>query len=106
MSERSVLIVDDEKNIRLTLALALEKLNLPVDTAGNGDEALSKLAEKSYALMLLDLRMPGHRRHGSPAAGRTDQARSQGSHHHRLGFHRGRGGGHETGSGGFPAKAF
>jgi len=59
MSDRSVLIVDDEKNIRLTLAMALEKLNLPVDTALNGEEALKKLAEKSYALMLLDLRMPG-----------------------------------------------
>ena len=59
MSDRSVLIVDDEKNIRLTLALALEKLNIPVDTAVNGEEALQKLAEKSYALMLLDLRMPG-----------------------------------------------
>jgi FixJ family two-component response regulator len=59
MSDRSVLIVDDEKNIRLTLALALEKLNIPVDTAVDGEEALKKLAEKSYALMLLDLRMPG-----------------------------------------------
>lgn len=59
MSDRSVLIVDDEKNIRLTLALALEKLNIPVDTAVNGEEALKKLAEKSYGLMLLDLRMPG-----------------------------------------------
>lgn len=59
MSDRPVLIVDDEKNIRLTLALALEKLNIPVDTAANGEEALKKLAEKSYALMLLDLRMPG-----------------------------------------------
>jgi FixJ family two-component response regulator len=59
MSDRSVLIVDDEKNIRLTLALALEQLNIPVDTAANGEEALQKLAEKSYGLMLLDLRMPG-----------------------------------------------
>jgi FixJ family two-component response regulator len=59
MSNRLVLIVDDEKNIRLTLALALEQLNLPVDTAVNGEEALKKLAEKAYALMLLDLRMPG-----------------------------------------------
>ena len=59
MADRSVLIVDDEKNIRLTLSLALEKLNLLVDTAVNGEEALGKLKEKSYALMLLDLRMPG-----------------------------------------------
>jgi FixJ family two-component response regulator len=59
MSDRSVLIVDDEKNIRLTLSMALDKLNIPVDTAVNGEEALNKLAGKSYALMLLDLRMPG-----------------------------------------------
>ena len=59
MSNRSVLIVDDEKNIRLTLSMALEKLKIPVDTAVNGEEALNKLAEKSFALMLLDLRMPG-----------------------------------------------
>lgn len=55
----SVLIVDDEKNIRLTLSMALETLNLAVDTAVNGEEALQKLAEKPYALILLDLRMPG-----------------------------------------------
>jgi DNA-binding response OmpR family regulator len=59
MADRSVLIVDDEKNIRLTLSLALEKLHLDVDTAVDGEEALRKLAAKSYTLMLLDLRMPG-----------------------------------------------
>lgn len=59
MSDRSVLIVDDEKNIRLTLSMALEKLDILVDTAADGEEALRKLAERSYALVLLDLRMPG-----------------------------------------------
>lgn len=59
MSDRSVLIVDDEKNIRLTLSVALKELNLSVDTAVNGEEALQKLGRKSYALILLDLRMPG-----------------------------------------------
>lgn len=59
MSNRSVLIVDDEKNIRLTLSVALEKLNISVDTAVNGEEALHKLKAKTFALMLLDLRMPG-----------------------------------------------
>jgi DNA-binding response OmpR family regulator len=54
-----VLIVDDEIYIRVTLSVALEKLNLSVDTAASGAEALNKLAEKSYGLMLLDLRMPG-----------------------------------------------
>ena len=59
MSSPAILIVDDEKNIRFTLSMALEELNLSVDTAVNGEEALHKLAEKSYALILLDLRMPG-----------------------------------------------
>ena len=59
MKDKSVLIVDDEKSIRLTLAMALEKLEVPVDQAENGKEALSMLAEKPYSLMLLDLRMPG-----------------------------------------------
>ena len=54
----AVLVVDDERNIRLTLSMALEALNIPVDTAENGEEALQKLAEKSFQLMLLDLKLP------------------------------------------------
>ena len=56
---KSVLIVDDEKNIRLTLALALETLNLVVEMAASGEEALGKLAQKSYSLLFLDMRLPG-----------------------------------------------
>lgn len=58
MSSASVLIVDDEKNIRLTLSIALEQLGISVDTASTGTEALEKLAEKSYKVILLDLRLP------------------------------------------------
>jgi len=54
----AVLIVDDERNIRLTLSMALEALNIPVDTAENGEEALQKLTEQSFKLMLLDLKLP------------------------------------------------
>ncbi len=59
MKGRSVLIVDDEKNILLTLSHSLEILQLETDTAANGEEALSKLKKKDYSLILLDLRMPG-----------------------------------------------
>jgi FixJ family two-component response regulator len=59
MSTPTVLIVDDERNIRLTLSLALEALDIAADTAGSGEEALKKLLEKSYKLMLLDLKLPG-----------------------------------------------
>jgi DNA-binding response OmpR family regulator len=59
MPEQSVLIVEDERYIRVTLAFALEKLNVALDTAADGEEALQKLAARPYTVMLLDLRMPG-----------------------------------------------
>jgi DNA-binding NtrC family response regulator len=59
MRANRVLIVDDEKNVRLTLSQALESLNLPTDAAINGEEALAKLRETDYGLLLLDLKMPG-----------------------------------------------
>jgi DNA-binding response OmpR family regulator len=59
MTRTPVLIVDDEKNIRLTLSQSLETLELETDTAVNGEEALAKLKEKDYRLVLLDLKMPG-----------------------------------------------
>ena len=59
MKGRSVLIVDDEKNILLTLSQSLEVLHLETDTAINGEDALTKLKEKDFSLILLDLRMPG-----------------------------------------------
>lgn len=59
MKKIPVLIVDDEKNIRLTLTQALEHLQMKTDTAVNGEEALAKLKEKDFGLILLDLKMPG-----------------------------------------------
>jgi DNA-binding response OmpR family regulator len=59
MKARRVLIVDDEKNIRFTLPLALEPLEVETDTASDGEEALTKLREKEFDLILLDLKMPG-----------------------------------------------
>jgi FixJ family two-component response regulator len=59
MMGKPVLIVDDEKNIRLTLSIAIENMGLEIDTAMNGEEALAKLSQKDFGLMLLDLKMPG-----------------------------------------------
>jgi DNA-binding response OmpR family regulator len=53
------LIVDDEKNIRFTLAETLAALPLEADVAADGEEALRLLEDNRYSLMLLDLRMPG-----------------------------------------------
>ncbi len=59
MKANKVLIVDDEKNIRLTISQALSDMDVQTDTAVNGEEALAKLKETDFGLVLLDLRMPG-----------------------------------------------
>ena len=59
MESKPILIVDDEKNIRMTLSQSLESLGVETDMAGNGEEALTKLKEKDFGLILLDIRMPG-----------------------------------------------
>jgi DNA-binding response OmpR family regulator len=59
MGNRTILVVDDEKNIRLTLRESLKAIDMDVDTAVNGEEALERARQKSYDLVLLDLKMPG-----------------------------------------------
>jgi len=59
MEKQSILIVDDEKNIRLTMSQSLEPMGIPVQTAVNGEEALQKLREEPFGLVFLDLKMPG-----------------------------------------------
>ncbi len=59
MEKQSILIVDDEKNIRFTVSQALESKKVAVETAINGEEALEKLQNGEYGVVLLDLRMPG-----------------------------------------------
>lgn len=59
MEQKAILVVDDEKNIRLTLSQSLEPMGIPVQTAVNGEEALQKLREGRFGLVFLDLKMPG-----------------------------------------------
>ena len=54
-----ILIVDDEKNIRLTMKQTLQTLGYEISTAVDGQDALKKLAVQEFDLLLLDLRMPG-----------------------------------------------
>ncbi|MEW6708354.1 MAG: response regulator [Candidatus Riflebacteria bacterium] len=56
---KSILIIDDEKNIRLTLTRVFEDGNFKLATAVNGEEALQKMTEEEFALVLLDLNLPG-----------------------------------------------
>lgn len=57
-SEKRILIVDDDDAIRALLSTVLKRRGLRVDTARNGVEAVTKLGERRYSLMLLDLMMP------------------------------------------------
>jgi CheY-like chemotaxis protein len=59
MEKKSILVVDDEKNIRLTMSQSLELLDMPVQTATSGEEALEKLRNGLFGLVFLDLKMPG-----------------------------------------------
>ena len=58
-TRRKVLVVDDEKNIRLMLTQALADGDTDVETAVNGEEALAKSEQMAYDLVLLDLMLPG-----------------------------------------------
>lgn len=51
--------MDDEHEIRRVLVSALQRKNLFIDEAGDGHDAISLLRENKYAVVLLDLMMPG-----------------------------------------------
>ncbi|MBI3085331.1 MAG: sigma-54-dependent Fis family transcriptional regulator, partial [candidate division NC10 bacterium] len=55
----SMLVVDDEEVVRDSLARWLEEDGYRVDTAADGQAALTKLGEQAYAILLVDLKMPG-----------------------------------------------
>lgn len=55
----SILIVDDEKNMRLTLKAILLKEGYQVTTAATGEEAINLCGKNSYDAVLMDVRMPG-----------------------------------------------
>lgn len=54
----TILVVDDEQLIRLTLSRALSKKNHTIHAASNGVEALKILDESKIDLIVLDLLMP------------------------------------------------
>ena len=56
---KSVLVVEDEINIRNLLARYLNSRGFTVDTAENGEEAWTDLKSRSYDCVVMDLKMPG-----------------------------------------------
>src|SRR6202142_414541 len=58
-SAGSVLIVDDEAEIRESLQTLLELEGFEVETAASGEDGLVQLGERPFDLILLDLTLPG-----------------------------------------------
>ncbi|WP_224412432.1 response regulator [Oscillatoria salina] len=59
MTNLQILVVDDDKTTRLTIAQTLEPMGYKVSTAANGKEALEQIQKNHFDLILLDLKMAG-----------------------------------------------
>jgi CheY-like chemotaxis protein len=57
--KKSVLLVDDEENIRELVKALMEEEGYNVKTAENGKKALEMLHKEKFDLILLDFFMPG-----------------------------------------------
>ena len=56
---KTIMIVDDEEDIRTTVKTILERAGYNAVTAVDGDDCLRKVAEAKPDLILLDIMMPG-----------------------------------------------
>jgi PAS domain S-box-containing protein len=56
---RSVLVIDDDSDVRCLLETALENQGLQVATAGDGESGLALASERHPGLVLLDMSIPG-----------------------------------------------
>lgn len=56
---KTIMIVDDDPDIRKTVKTVLEKHKYKVSTAVNADDCLKKLKKAKPDLILLDIMMPG-----------------------------------------------
>jgi len=59
MADYRVLLVDDEEEFVAALSERLTLRGIEVDSALNGEEALARLVEKDFEVVILDVMMPG-----------------------------------------------
>lgn len=59
MAEKSsILVVDDEEALRTVLSSELENEGYTIASAGDGDDAINILRDRTFDLVLLDIKMP------------------------------------------------
>ncbi|MCA1957280.1 MAG: response regulator, partial [Nitrospira sp.] len=59
MKGLSILLVDDEPLIRLSMVDALEAVGYDVQTASSGTEGVEAVGQKRFDVVITDLRLPG-----------------------------------------------
>lgn len=59
MARERILVVDDEEDIFELVKYNLTKENFQVMCATSGEEALQKLQQETFDIILLDLMLPG-----------------------------------------------
>ncbi len=57
-TNRRLLIVDDDRDIRELLVYDIKSSGYMVDSAEDGEEGLKKAVQNNYDLILLDVMMP------------------------------------------------
>lgn len=55
---KRILVVDDEEILRMLISDTLEDLGFEIEEAEDGHEALKKMNQQSYDLLILDYMMP------------------------------------------------
>jgi DNA-binding NtrC family response regulator len=54
-----VLVIDDDDDLRVLVARVVQQAGYAVDSAGDGQSGLDRLAERTCDVIVCDLRMPG-----------------------------------------------
>jgi CheY-like chemotaxis protein len=54
-----VLVIDDDDDLRTLVVRVVKQAGYAVDSASDGQAALDRLAERTYDVIVCDLRMPG-----------------------------------------------
>ena len=59
LSRAKILVIDDEKNVLVTVVAILEQEGYDVDSAPDGQTAIEMIRSRQYDLVMTDLKMPG-----------------------------------------------
>ena len=56
---KSILVIDDEEMVTVSMKKLLKKAGYEVDTSNNGTDAMKKIKESNFDRIISDIRMPG-----------------------------------------------